>query len=97
MIATPRLYLLLALAAIPFALSGIWPVMATVGAALDVIILVLFLIDVRLTQSPSLVSATRTVTDRLSIGRENEVTINVTNTGALSLNVRLKDDYPQYL
>jgi Uncharacterized conserved protein (some members contain a von Willebrand factor type A (vWA) domain) len=97
MIATPRLYFLLALAAIPFALSGIWPVMSTVGAALDVIILVLFLIDVRLTQSPSLVSATRTVTDRLSIGRENEVTINVTNTGALNLQVRLKDDYPQYL
>lgn len=97
MIATSRLYLLLALAAIPFALSGIWPVLSTVGVAIDVIVLVLILIDVRLTQDTSLIGATRTVTDRLSIGRDNEVTINVTNTGALDLQVRLKDDHPQYL
>lgn len=95
MIGAKLLYLLLALAMIPFALSGFNSAFATFGWAYDVVLLTLLVIDFQLTQRPNLLGVSRMVDDRLSIGRTNSVIINVTNNGASLLTVRLKDDYPQ--
>ncbi len=46
-----------------------------VGIGLDFTFLVLLVVDFQLTPRPRLLSATREVMERLSIGRTNEVTI----------------------
>jgi uncharacterized protein (DUF58 family) len=97
MTGSKKLYLLLALAVIPFALSGLYPILSTVGTAFNVGLLVLLVIDYQLTQRPNFLSITRSVADRLSIGRTNPVIVTVTNSGASTLKVRLKDDFPQAL
>ncbi len=97
MIASSKLYLALALVAIPFALSGIFPVLMLVGSALNWMLLVLLIIDWNLTQSVKLVTATRAFAERFSIGRDNEVTLTVTNSGAMNLHMLLKDDSPARL
>lgn len=95
MTGSKKLYFLLALAVIPYALSALHPMMATLGTAYNVGLLVLLIIDYQLTQRPKFVEMNRSVADRLSIGRENPVLITVTNKGAADLAVRLKDDFPQ--
>ncbi len=82
---------------IPFALSHFYLWMQTLGAALDVGFLVLLLLDFQLTQRPSLITASRLVSDRLSIGRTNEVSLKIGNSGLSKLDVRLKDDHPEGL
>lgn len=94
MIASKKLYWALALVIIPFALSGYFPVLSTVGLALNFMLLVLLLVDWNLTQSPNLVNATRTFAERFSIGRDNEVVLNLTNSGAMKLHLFLRDDSP---
>lgn len=94
MIASKRLYWALALVMIPFSLSGLYPFLGTIGMALNCMLLVLLILDWNLTQSPNLVSASRTFAERFSIGRENEVSINLTNSGAMNLHVLLMDDSP---
>ena len=95
MIATRRLYIILFMVLIPFSLSGIWPILRTGGLALDVVLALILLIDFQLTQKPGLLTVSRMTVDRLSIGKENEVTIKVTNTGSSRLEIRLKDDRPE--
>jgi uncharacterized protein (DUF58 family) len=58
---------------------------------------VLAIIDFQLTSRPKLISATREVTERLSIGRSNEVVIRVFNAGTSQLRCRAKDDFPPQL
>lgn len=93
MTGSKKLYLLLALAVIPYALSGLHPQLAVAGLAYNVCLLVLLVIDYRLTQRPWQITVSRSVADRLSVGRSNPVLINVTNAGASHLVVRLKDDF----
>lgn len=95
MTGSKKLYFLLALAVIPYALSGLHPMMATLGTAYNVGLLVLVIIDYQLTQRPKFIEMNRSVADRLSIGRSNPVLITVANQGAAALKVRLKDDFPQ--
>ena len=95
MIASNRLYLILALALIPFALSGILPVLKYVGFAVDAILLLAVIYDFSQTQKIKLLDIERHVQDRLSIGRQNEVVIKVTNSGTNPLIIRLIDDAPQ--
>ncbi len=95
MVASTKLYILLALGLIPFALSGIFPSLTKVGLIYDACLVVLVIIDFQLTQRRWLVTAARTVNDRLSIGRSNSVMISVTNSGASTLKMMVKDDYPQ--
>lgn len=95
MTGSKKLYFLLALAVIPYALSGLHPALATVGTAYNVGLLVLLIIDYQISQRPNFLEMSRSVADRLSIGRSNPVIITVTNSGAANLHVRLKDDFPQ--
>lgn len=94
MIASKKLYLALALVILPFVLSGFFPVLSTVGIALNCALLVLLIVDWNLTQSPHLVSTTRNFAERFSIGRDNDVDLSVTNGGANKLHMLVKDDSP---
>lgn len=94
MTGSKKLYWLLALAVIPYALSGLYPQLATLGTAYNACLAVLFLIDFQLTPRPGQFRIMRSLSDRLSIGRSNPVLITVTNGSALQLKIRLRDDFP---
>lgn len=97
MTASGRLYFLLALAALPFAASWLGQGWAKTGFAFDIALLIALIADFNLTQRPHLISATREVADRLSIGRANKVCVQVLNKGNSPLTVRVKDSYPDGL
>lgn len=97
MIATSRLYLLLLLGGVLFALSPVWNEFARLGFTLDFVLLVALFVDFALTQRPFLISAERDVSDRLSIGRVNEVLIRIQNSGNSNLLLRLRDGIPDTL
>jgi len=94
MIASKKLYWALAIVLLPFLLSEYLPVLYTIGIALNCALLVLLVIDWNLTQSPHLVSTARNFAERFSIGRENDVDLWVTNSGANKLHMLVKDDSP---
>lgn len=97
MTGSKKLYLLLALGVIPYALSGLWTFLFTLGNAYNVALLVLLVIDYQITQRPDFIEMSRSISDRLSIGRSNPVIITVSNTGFSTLSARLRDDFPQAL
>lgn len=94
MIAGRNLYILLFLASIPFALSKWWAEARTLGIVIDSVILLIVLLDYHLTPRPGLLTATREVSDRLSVGRPNLVKLSILNQGVAELKCRVKDDYP---
>jgi uncharacterized protein (DUF58 family) len=87
-------YIILLSIAVVLAASAWLPVLRLVAIALDCTVLVLFIIDYQLTPRPNLISATREVTERLSIGRANDVTLKIINTGTSRLKCRVRDDFP---
>jgi len=94
MIASRRLYVLLALGIVPLLLTWWLPPLRIWGLLYDALLIVLVIADWHRTQPPKYITAVRTVADRLSIGRENEVVLTVYNQGAKSLSCRLRDDFP---
>lgn len=95
MIATLRFYLLASLALIPFALSAWWFDWAKVGVALDVMLLLAVIIDWQITPQTKLLDADREVDERLSIGRDNEVTLTIKYSGGTPIKCQVKDDSPE--
>lgn len=95
LIATPAFYAIMVLAAIFFGLSQLFPPGRALGIICDALLVVLVVIDYQLTPRPWLISARRTTTDRLSIGRENSVRIEVFNKSPNDLTIRLRDEHPQ--
>ena len=69
MIASNRLYLILVLALIPYALSGLWQPLEYIGTGMNLLLLIALVIDYRKTPSSKFLEAERHVQDRLSIGR----------------------------
>ena len=97
MTASKRLYILLVLAA-GLALGTIWlSWLATFALWLDALLVLALIIDYALTPSPSLLTAVRSVTDRLSIGRQNDVQIELYSQTPRKLKCRVRDDYPRDL
>jgi uncharacterized protein (DUF58 family) len=94
MTASRRLYLMLAFGVLLFALSYFDTRMAAIGLSLDGLLLVAVIIDAVLTEPAKQISATRAVSERLSIGRSNDVLIEVFNQGAAHLHMLVRDDYP---
>lgn len=94
MVASARLYLLLLVMAVPFALSYWWPAARTIGFIGDLLIIILLIVDFQLTPRAWLLNASREVTDRFSIGRNNEVLLRIENTSTIPLQCRVKDDFP---
>ncbi|HEY9791862.1 MAG TPA: DUF58 domain-containing protein [Candidatus Obscuribacterales bacterium] len=94
MVASGRLYALVAAGVVLFLLIYHDPAFAGYGLIYDVLLAALGAFDFLITQKPSKLSATRAVSDRLSIGRQNEVNIEVFNQGASRLSVKLRDHFP---
>jgi uncharacterized protein (DUF58 family) len=97
MTASRRLYTLLILAMVPLIASAFYGDAAKIGLALDVVILIAAIIDNQLTTSKALIKIERIVESRLSIGRDNQVKIKITHSGAAggnTLKCQLKDDTP---
>ncbi len=93
-IASRRLYFLLCLGAIIFALAYLFEGARTCGLVFDALVLVAVAVDFQLTARPWLISAQRESQERLSIGRSNEVLLFVHNKSSGPLQVRVRDDYP---
>ncbi len=89
-------FILLATAGI-FALSAWLPIFKQIAIGADLLMLLLFAIDYQLTPNAKVLSVTREINERLSIGRSNPVTVRVSNTGSVALHCRAKDDYPDQM
>jgi uncharacterized protein (DUF58 family) len=97
MIASRRLYILLIVGIVVFAVTFFVPVFRMVGYAFDILVLSVVVADNWLTQPRRYLSATRETADRLSIGRENPVLLEVLNQGKQNLRCRVRDDFPRSL
>lgn len=98
MVVSLRVYLLLLLGlaiVLPLSILGVLPQLQLVGILLtfDAIVLLVALWDARRTQSDR-VSVVWNRLDRLSIGRDNPVTLQV-ESGKRSAEIQVRDDYPQ--
>lgn len=94
MVASVRLYLLLAGGLVLFFLAYLNPVFRSIGLVYDVVIFIALLIDFFITPGTKSLSAVRAVSDRLSIGRKNDVLIEVFNQGPARLWMKVRDDAP---
>ncbi len=95
MIASRLLYFLLILALVPMFFSWWWPAGKSVGIILDIAVVLAICADYLLTQPAHLLSGKRVLSDRLSIGRANEVSLGLKNHGGSSLHCMVRDDFPQ--
>ena len=91
---TRRFYLLFALGLIPLSFSWTRPWLQTLVFFYDVALLVLALIDVRLSQLPDTVHITRSFSGRFAVGADTDVSLNVQNNSNRSLTLIVKDEYP---
>lgn len=97
MTASRRLYsLLLAIAAV-IAFSFFYPAAATLGWILNLILASVLILDYYLTPSSKYFTAVRTAGDRLSIGRKNEVRIEIYNQSKAYSHCWVRDAYPLQL
>lgn len=97
MIASWRLYFLLSIGVVFFLLMYVNPAFKPIGLGYDALIFLLVAADFVLTPAAKKISATRAVADRLSIGRKNEVLIEVYNQSGVPVRMRVRDDFPQQL
>lgn len=95
MSASKLLYALLVLAGAGFAVSAFVPNLLAIGAGINVCVLLAGIADYFLTSKKELISAQRVVVERLSIGRQNEVAIEVFSQANVALFMKLKDSFPQ--
>ena len=97
MTASKRLYLILTIAMLLF-VGSVWvPALSYLAVAIDALVVVALIVDYALTPSPGLITAVRNVTDRLSIGRQNDVQIELYSRSPRTLTCRVRDDYPPEL
>jgi uncharacterized protein (DUF58 family) len=94
MVFTARLYWVLIAVAGVMCLAPLSPVFLRFAQVADALILILFCLDFWLTQKTSFLTAKRALSDRLSIGRRNSVLLTVENNGAMALDCRLVDSFP---
>lgn len=95
MIPRPRLIGLVALAAVPFALAHVYPDGVRVGTMANLLILVVALLDRVLSPSPRRLVVERLVSDVLSVGSRNPVTLRVENRAQTAVRVELVDTPPE--
>jgi uncharacterized protein (DUF58 family) len=95
MIITARFGILLALGALPFALSGLAPV-AWLGFIYVAAVLVAGLADWLLTPDSSAIQVERLCDDKLSLGAENPITLRLRNRSRSPLDITTRDE-PPYL
>lgn len=94
---TPRRRLLLAvaLAGVPLA-AGIWlPGLAAIGLAANLLVALAAALDWRLTPSPRRLDISRGVTEVLSVGTANPVTVHLLNRSPLTLDLEVTEEVPE--
>lgn len=83
---------------VPFTAAAWMPIFASLltglGLAIDILLLIAVIVEYRITPRTSTIAATRNAEDRLSIGRENKVTIEISYSGQSALKCEVKDDAP---
>ncbi len=94
MIFSKLTFQILVAALLLFLLAAWFPLAQTLAYTINLILLLLLLVDYQLTLRPHLLAATREVTDRLSIGRDNPVKIRLSNLSANPIRCLVRDDYP---
>lgn len=94
---TKWFYALLALGLIPLSLSWGRPALRWGAFAFDAAVLLLALIDWRLTKLPPKVKIERTFGGRFAVGAETDVFVHVRNYADQTLKLFIKDNYPPAL
>ncbi len=83
---------------VPFTAAAWFPAFASaltkLGLAIDIILLIAIIVEYQITPRTNTISATRKVEERLSIGRDNKVTIELSYNGQTPLKCEIKDDVP---
>ncbi len=69
-------------------------ILTRVGLFIDLFLLIAVIAESRMTPAAKLLTATRKVEERLSIGRQNQVTIEISYAGNTPLKCEVKDDAP---
>lgn len=87
-------YALLALGFLPLSLAWASPHLRWFVIASDAALLVIALLDARLSRAPSGVTIVREIEGRFHIGAETEVRIQVVNERRRELHMQVKDEYP---
>ena len=91
---TRRFYLFLILGFIPLSFSWTRPWLQTLVFIYDVLLVVMALIDVRLSRLPETVNITRSFSGRFAVGADTDVSVNVQNHSTRPLTLIVKDEYP---
>jgi uncharacterized protein (DUF58 family) len=91
---TKFFYVLMALSLILLSLSWGRPSLRWVALAYDVGLLLLAIVDARLSQLPKTVRITREFGGRFAVGAETEVRVNIQNAGAHAVSLVVKDEFP---
>ncbi|MDC0714770.1 DUF58 domain-containing protein [Stigmatella sp. ncwal1] len=94
MIPTPRLWVLLALLALPMMAAGFFPGLGGLVLALDALVAVLALVDALLARGVRL-EVHRELPSKLSVGVPNRVEVRLIHRSRLAVRVRVKDDVPE--
>jgi uncharacterized protein (DUF58 family) len=97
MVASSRLYILLSAVAVIFLLMYLNPSFSRLGLGCDLALLLLVVADFFMTQKCDKLSASRAVADRLSIGRKNDVRIEIFNQSNKRLKMKVRDGFPAEL
>ncbi len=95
MSATRLLILLVSVAALCFALAIFFPRFSFAGLAIDLALLLAFIFDLLSSPKSSLFSASRICPERLSIGRQNKVTLEIYSQANEPVRIKLRDSYPE--
>lgn len=94
MILTRRFLILLALIAIPTALSGYWSVLGRFSLAGNLVLFAALVLDWMLTPGASKLSVEREFEDKLSLGIKNTIKLIIRNQSQFQLNGSLRDEPP---
>ena len=94
LVPTWRLLWLVLAALSPLALADVLPGLEFAAIPLLLAVAMLLLADLRMTAAPDRLTVTRQVSDRLSLGADNAVTISLANRGPRRLSLRLRDEHP---
>jgi len=87
-------YLLLAAGLIMLSLSWGRPWLRWTALVYDVALIVIAIVDARLSKLPRTLRISREFGGRFAVGAENEVRVNVQNAGARAVSLAVKDEYP---
>jgi len=91
---TRTFYVLLGGGLLLLSLAWAGPAFIVLAIVYDLALLILALIDYRVTESTAALTVEREIGDRFSMGADNSVTVVAENETRRQLSIRLKDEYP---